>query len=111
MPRYRLKRGQSVSKLDELPEEVARELMSFLIDVDGDLRVNDVSGFLTFVAHHSENYASLLELIKVDEEAVIAHFEETGEVPPGLKLVGKTTEAHSNVTHLQILRGPIPPRE
>jgi len=100
-----------MSILDDLPEDLARQLMSFLTESDGELQIADMPGLITFIARHSDRYPPLLSLINVNGDAVIQHFEETGEVPPGIKLIGTSTEEGSNVTHVQILQGPIPPRK
>jgi hypothetical protein len=41
---------------------------------------------------------------------VIDHYQRTGEVPPGIKLVQKTQES-DKVTRLEVLRGPMPPKK
>ena len=100
-----------MSILDNLPEDLAHELMSFITESDGGPQVADMPGFITFIARHADRYPALLGLINVNGDAVIRHYEETGEVPPGIKLIGTSTEEGSNVAHVQILHGPIPPRK
>jgi hypothetical protein len=100
-----------VSTILDLPEDIAKRLLSFFAETGGEPRVADMAGFISFVAEHSETYPILLSLININEGELIRHFEETGEVPPGVKLIGTTTEEGSNVTHLEILQGPIPPRK
>jgi len=58
------------------------------------------------IAEHGDAFPFLRELITVNLDAVVKHYEETGEVPPGIKLIRTTTEAGSNVTSLDVLRGP-----
>ncbi len=100
-----------MTTIQDLPEDLARRLMSLLTDTDGEPQVKDMPGLIVFIAEHCETYPFLLDLVNINEEEVIKHFEETGEVPPGIKLIGTSTEEGSNVTHLEILQGPIPPRK
>jgi hypothetical protein len=94
--------------LKGLPKEVVAKLMSFTTETDGGVEVRDSDGFIRFVTEHCEQYPVLLDLVTVNEKALIDHFEKTGEVPPGIKLIGTAREA-PNVTRLTILHGPIPP--
>jgi len=45
-----------------------------------------------------------LQLIKVNEEAVIRHVQETGQPVPGMKVVKTTTAEGSNVTRIEIFQ-------
>ena len=51
-------------------------------------------------------YPSLMNLVKLNEPEVIRHFQETGEVPPGVKVIKTTTVPGQNVTELEIFHGP-----
>lgn len=93
--------------LFNLPDTLQTQLMSFLGEIDGELQVIDMAGFVSFVVEHGENYPELYSLVSLNKRAAVEHYEATGEVPPGVKLVRTTTEEGSNVVGLEILRGPI----
>ena len=95
--------------LDSLPRELRAELLGFVKEVDGRNEVADMEGFVRFIAEHGERYPALLHLIHVNEQAIIERFERSGEVPPGVKMIGTAREG--NVTRLSILTGPIPPNK
>lgn len=95
---------------DELPPEIGAKLMTFLRETNGQFEVADMQGFLEFIVEFGEQHPMLLDLIKVNKEAVVDHFERTGEVLPGIKLVKTTTREGHNVTKLEIFRGPHPPK-
>ncbi len=86
----------------DLPAEISSQLMSFLEEKDGELHIVDDLKFVDFIVQNGLQYPALLNLIKLNEEFVIENFERTGEVPPGVKLVKKTTEDGSNVTRLEV---------
>ena len=92
--------------LRSLPPELLERFMSFLRDVDGQIEVIDGPGFVGFVMEHYNEYPVLLNMIKLNEEALTEHYERTGEVPPGVKLIKKTTREGENVTKLEIIHGP-----
>jgi hypothetical protein len=50
-------------------------------------------------------YPSLRELFTIDKDALVEHFKNTGEVPPGIKLIHTSTEEGSNVTRLEVRYG------
>jgi len=50
-------------------------------------------------------------MIEVSEAALVQHFKDTGEVPPGVKMIEKARHLGTNVTGLRVLHGPIPPKE
>jgi hypothetical protein len=93
----------------QLPPEIAAKLMTFLREENGEFQVADIQGLLNFVAEYGERHPALLELFKLNEEAVVEHFKRTGEVPPGVKVVHTTTREGDNVTKLEIFQGPLPP--
>jgi hypothetical protein len=62
------------------------EFLSFLKEVNGQFEVADTRGLLKFIVEHGNQYPALYNLFGVNEEAVIEHFERTGQVPPGVAL-------------------------
>jgi len=93
-----------------LPPDLRAKFMSFLREVNGQFELVDKEGLILFVAEHGKQYPELLGLFQLNEDALVEHYEKTGEVPPGVKLIRKTTQEGSNVVGLEVLRGPIPPR-
>lgn len=94
----------------ELPPEIGAKLRAFLHEENGELQVADIQGLLKFVAEYGERHPALLDLFKLNEEAVVEQFKRTGEVPPGVKVVKTTTREGDNVTKLEIFPGPLPPK-
>ena len=93
---------------DDLPPDVAARFMEFVRHVDGEYQVHDLQGLVNFIAEHAEEYPQLLNLVQLDGDALVKHYKETGEVPPGVKLVGKATRDGSNVVDLTVIHGPMP---
>lgn len=75
----------------DLPPELRTEFLSFLREVNGEFEVADTRGLLMFIAEHGQQYPALFKLLEINEEAVIQHFERTGQVPPGVQLTRTTT--------------------
>lgn len=94
---------------DDLPPDLRAKLMTFFRETNGEFEVADVRGLLNFVVENGQRHPVLLGLVNIDKGAVVEHFNRTDEVPPGIKLVRKTRESE-NVTKLEVLRGPIPPK-
>ena len=94
---------------EEWPPEIAERFMKCLREVDGNFEVADMKGLLTLIAERGKEYPSLLNLVTINEDALVRHFEETGEVPPGVKMIG-TTQLSDKVTKVEIIHGPQPPR-
>jgi len=90
----------------DLPEEIRRGLLAFTREVDGNVEVVDMMGMVTFILGHADRYPPLLDAIKVNEEALTKHVEETGHIPPGVKAIRTRTAPGSNVTRLDIFHGP-----
>ena len=90
----------------DLPPEIAAKLMACLDEVDGEYRVRDKKALVALIVTHGAAFPFLRELVKVNEDALIQHYEKTGEVPPGVKLVRTTTEEGSNVVDLDVVLGP-----
>ncbi len=99
-----------MDEFDELPREVIEQLLAFTTEIEGEIKVTDHLGFVKFIVEHGKQYPLLYNLISVNKTAVIEHYKETGEVPPGVKIIAKTTTEGSNVTHLEIIHGPEPPK-
>ena len=93
----------------KLPPEVRDELAGFIREENGEAHVADREGFVKFILKNFEKYPALGGLLAVNESALVKHFEETGEVPAGVRMVGKV-RLSDKVTKLEILTGPIPPR-
>lgn len=94
----------------DLPPEIGAKLMTFLREENGKFEVADLQGLLSFVAEYGDRHPALLELFKLNEEAVVQHFKQTGEIPPGVKIVHTTTREGDNVTKLEVFHGPLPPK-
>ena len=94
-------------RFEDLPTEIQQRVFSFLrIDPDGNVEVVDAAGLVNFVVDNVQRYPALGELVKVDETALTKHIEETGHVPPGVKLVTKKAIEGQNVTKVRIYHGP-----
>jgi len=94
----------------DLPPELGAQFLSFLREVNGEFEVSDMQGLLLFVVEHGEQYPALFNLFEIDMEFIVEHFKSTGEVPPGVKLIGTTIRDGTNITELKVLYGPIPPK-
>lgn len=90
----------------DLPPELAAELMACLEEVNGDYYVKDMKALVTLVVEHGSAFPFLREFVTVNKDALVKHYEKTGEVPPGVKMVQTTTEEGSNVVGLNVLHGP-----
>jgi hypothetical protein len=75
----------------DLPPELGTEFLSYLSEVNGEFEVADTQGLLMFIVEHGEQYPALYNLFELNEEAVVEHFERTGQVPPGIQLSRTTT--------------------
>ena len=93
-------------QIDDLPLGIRANVLRYLHEEDGEFRVVDVKGLLNFIIENSVHYPALLSLVQLDENALIERFQQTGELPPGVKLVRKTTQEGSKVTKLDIFHGP-----
>lgn len=92
--------------LKSLPDELKTQFLSFLREGEnGQWELIDKDGLLNFVAEHGKTHPALWNLFTVNEDALVKHFEETGEVPPGVKMIAKT-RINEKVTKVQILHGP-----
>jgi hypothetical protein len=96
---------------ETFPPELAKQLSSYLQEVNGEYIITDMLGLIGFILEHGKEYPGLYDIIEIDEDKIVEMYEKTGEVPPGIKLVRKTPREDSNVTDLEIQHGLIPPRE
>jgi hypothetical protein len=94
------------NRLDDLPPEIGERILSFMREVDGNFEVSDKRGLIEFIADNLEKYPALAQLVQLNEEALTKHVQETGEVPPGVKLIKQTDVEGENVTHVRIYNGP-----
>lgn len=60
---------------------------------------------------HVDQHPALLKAIAVNEDAVIKHVRETGQIPAGVKIIRTQTTEDSNITKLDIFHGPATIRE
>jgi len=95
---------------NELPEHIRERLATIvaMCDIEGEDAAK--LAMIKLIVESGEQYPVLFDLVSVNEAAVIEHYENTGEVPPGITLIGTATPEGENVTYLEILRGPIPPK-
>jgi len=100
-----------VEEPSDLPPHIVAALMKFVRVVDGNIEVTEVKGLVEFLLAHHDTYPALDDLVTVNWEKVWQHFEDTGEVPPGIELISTTNLPGTNVTRLQVIRGPIPPKK
>ena len=96
--------------LNSLPEDLRAQFLSFFREEGGQFNVLDKEGLIRFLAENGERHPALLGLLKIDKDAVVSHFKETGEVLPGMKIIHTSSQEGSNVTKLAIHRGPTPPK-
>ena len=100
-----------MSTAKQLPPELAAKVMSLLREVDGEFEIIDMPALVNLVLEHGHEYPSLRDLIQINEDALLAHYHETGEVPPGIKIVETSRQEGSNVTELKVLYGPSSPQD
>jgi hypothetical protein len=92
-----------------LPPELGERLMKCLRETDGTFEVADMQALLDLIIEHGKKYPQLRELVTINDEAIVEHFLATGEVPPGVKMVGTAREG-DKVTRLEVIHGPRPPK-
>ena len=91
----------------DLPGDLIERVLSFCTeDGDGNHTVADIRGLVAFIVENADRCPALLKLVTVNEEALTKHIQETGEVPPGVKLIKTSAAEGSNVTQVQIVHGP-----
>ena len=89
---------------DDLPVEVIQQLLAFRTDHEDGSQTVDTMGLVKFILDHVDRYPALLQLVKINEDAVIKHVQETGRPVPGVKVIKTTTAEGSNVTKLEIFQ-------
>lgn len=97
--------------LQNLPPELAEELLNLVNADDQDLEAENNKALILFVAMHIEKHPELSDLFKLNEQAAIEHYECTGDIPPGIKLVKTTTREDNNVVELQVFHGKASPKQ
>ena len=91
----------------DLPDEIIERVLSYCtVDASGHQTVSDMRGFVAFIVENADAHPALLNLVSINEDAVTKHIQETGEVPPGIKLIKTSTAEGSNLTKVQIVHGP-----
>jgi hypothetical protein len=90
----------------DLPPGIAARLMVCLEEVGDEYHVKDMKALVELIAENGSEFPFLLQLVTVNMDAIVKHYEEIGEVPPGIKLVRTTTQEGSNVVGLDVLHGP-----
>ncbi len=94
-------------RFEDLPPEIHQRVSTFIIArEDGTFDVEDRMGFIGFIVENADAYPALLNLVKVNEERVIEHVKQTGDVPPGVKIIKTLTVEGENVTQVGIFHGP-----
>lgn len=96
---------KTTDPFEALPIEVKQKLLSLVNGIDGDIIVSDDRAFVDFVQEYGKQYPVLHQLLRLDEEAVQAHYERTGEVPPGIKMTMKSPRVDSNIVDLKVVYG------
>jgi len=92
-------------RFEDLPPEIQERISSFIISrEDGTVEIPDRRA--DFIMDNPDAYPALLDLVKVNEEKVIEHAKETGEVLPGVKIIKTRTVEGSNVTDVRVFHGP-----
>jgi hypothetical protein len=93
--------------LKDLPPEIRDRFFSFLrMGDDGNVQVPDQKAFIDFIYEMAPTYPALMNCLQLNEEKLTEHCRETGEVPPGVKLIKTTDVEGQNVTHVRIFHGP-----
>lgn len=68
-------------RFEDLPPEIQERVLSFIGDrEDGTLDDEAMRGLIAFIVENADAYPSLLNLVKLNEERVIEHAKETGQV-------------------------------
>lgn len=95
-----------MTKSKKIPSELSTQVMSLLQEVNGEFKVTDMPALVKLVQEYCQEYPELLDLIKVNEAALLDSFHKTGVVPPGVKIVQTSSQEGSNVTELKVLHSP-----
>jgi hypothetical protein len=94
-------------RFEDLPVEIQQRFLSFTRErEDGTVEVPDRRALIDFIIGNADAYPALLDFVKIDGDRVIEHAKETGEVPPGVKIIKTRTVEGSNVTDVRIFHGP-----
>ena len=94
-------------QFEALPEEIQQGVLSLVqLKEDGTWECPDRRALIEFIVENAEPYPGLLNLVRIDEERMMEHVRETGEVSPGIKIIKTTTTEGDNVTQLRVFPGP-----
>ena len=94
-------------RFEDLPQEIRDRVWSFIGErEDGAFPEDDMRGLIAFIVENADAYPALLNLVQVNEDKVVEHAKEIGEVPPGIKIIKTATAEGENVTHVRIFHGP-----
>ena len=97
------------SPMTDLPPEIANRLLALVVTGnDGTVTVPDKAAFMRFVEEYGPKYPLIQGLVKLDEAAVQKYYEETGQVPAGIKGTRVVSRPDSNVTEMQVIYGKDP---
>lgn len=55
-------------------KELLAELMTYLREIGGEFEITDMPGLIAFIRKHGEEYPKLLELVDINEDAIVEHF-------------------------------------
>jgi hypothetical protein len=97
-------------ELDTLPPEIVAKLLSFGRVVEGEAELGDREGAMKFISANLAQYPALFSLVQLPVESLVKLYEDSGEVPPGVKLVKRIDFLGTNLTKVEVLHGPIPPK-
>lgn len=100
-----------MTTIAEMPADLKERFLALVTDAEGKFHVKDRDAFFAFVKEYGVEYPELKELVTVNLDAVRQHHERTGEVPAGIKAVGKGTIPGTNVTELTVVHGPASTKE
>jgi hypothetical protein len=97
--------------MTDLPPDVANKLLALVATGDdGKVTVPDKEAFMRFVEEYGPKYPLIQGLVevKLDEAAVQKYYEETGQVPAGVKGTRIVKHPDSNVIEMQVIYGKDP---
>jgi hypothetical protein len=89
----------------DLPPEFAAKFMACLEEIEGKYRVKDMEAFLALIAQYGPKFPFLRDLVTLNQDALTKHYDATGEIPLGVRLVQTITREGSNVVELKVTTG------
>ena len=97
---------ESSAALTDVPPEIRAQIIALLREVDDEYEITDMAAMVSLIVEHGKKYPSLYKLMRIDNDAVVAHFRKTGEVIPGIQIVQTSTD-EGELTKMAIFRGPL----